>query len=168
MTTCSLRARRKLVSQGFTHVADDAESAALARSARFQPRATLVLLAGGVALVASGLVGTTVGALWFAVLAALGWLAVAVPATNVFDLTWNPIRARGLCFSGAPPAPRRFSQAIAATFLTTIAILLALSATTAALVVAGVMAVAASLAAFADVCVGSEIYHLLFGRSSAV
>ncbi len=60
-----------------------------------------------------------------------------------------------------PPAPRRFSQAIAATFLTTIAVLFAASTVTAALVVSGIMACAASLAAFADVCIASELYHLL-------
>ncbi len=166
MTTCSLRTRRNLASQGFSSIADDERTAALARATRFQPRATLLLLVTGVALVASGVVGTTFGAAWFGVLAALGWAAVLVPPTNVFDLAWNRL-ARDSRSTEGVPAPRRFSQAIASAFLTTIAVLFFLPATTAAFVVAGIMAVAASLAAFGDVCIGSELYNLLSGRRPA-
>jgi hypothetical protein len=169
MATCSPRVRRNLESQGFTRVSDDREAVLLARAARFQPQATLALLVAGVALVAAGLVSTSFGAAWFGVLAALAWLAVAVPATNVFDRLWDLVATRIAGWPGVrpPPAPRRFSQGIAATFLTTIALLFAASAATAAFVVSGIMAVAASLAAFADVCVGSALYNALIARPHA-
>jgi hypothetical protein len=162
VTSCSLRSQRNLDAQGFPRIADDAETAALARAARFQPRATLALLVAGVALVASGTVSTTFGGAWFGVLAALGWLGVAFPAANVFDLVWKLSGAPGL---GPPPAPRRFSQAIASVFLTTIAALFFASAGTAAFVVSGIMAFAATLAGFADFCVGSALYNIVRGRS---
>jgi hypothetical protein len=168
-TCCSPRALRNLESQGFTAVTDDAEAAGLARAARFQPAATLALLLVGVGLAASGHVPATSPAAWFGALAALAWLAVAVPTTNVFDRFWDlAVRPlTGWPGLGPPPTPRRFSQGIAATFLTTIAVLFGLGLATPAFVVSGVMAVAASLAAFANVCIGSAVYNVAFGRRAA-
>lgn len=164
-SACPLRVRRNLESQGFSSVADDAAAAALARAARFQPRATLALLLAGVGVAASGQVSPVVPAAWFGTLAGLAWLAVAVPATNVFDRAWDALAGEPRL--GTPPTPRRFSQGIAATFLTTIAALFGAGLLPAAFAVSGVMAVAASLAAFADVCIGSLVHNLLFGRRGA-
>lgn len=167
-TCCSPRAIRNLESQGFS-AADDSRTTGLARAAAFQPRATLALLLLGVGLAVTGVVPAVFPAAWFGVLAGLAWLAVAVPATNVFDRFWDlavrPIT--GWAGVDATPAPRRFSQGIAASFLTTVAVLFGLGLGTPALVVAGIMACAASLASFADFCLGSAIFNLLFGRRAA-
>jgi hypothetical protein len=66
-----------------------------------------------------------------------------------------------------PAAPVRFSQALAAAFLTASVALLYGGARTAGWIVAGLVTALALLSALTGLCVGCEAYRLLLGRRSA-
>jgi hypothetical protein len=150
--------KRNLTSQGFS-IGEEAEAVALSRAARFQPATTLLLVIAGLLLPAGQIA-------WFGTLAVLGWLAVAWPKVNVFDRLWGLVVTPliGWPGLGPPPAPRRFSQGMAATFLTLVTTFFALGWPNAALGTGVVMCVAAAAVTFGDLCLGSMIYQALFER----
>jgi len=104
----------------------------------------------------------------FLVLAGILWWSALVPRLNPFDALYNRIlaaRPGGIALSPAP-APRRFSQGMAGTFMLGIGISLALGWHATALVLEGLLIVALGALALGGFCLGSFIFHLLRGRAT--
>lgn len=121
----------------------------------FQPRVILVLLAAGVA---------TQSGLLFLWLSAVLWLSALLPALNPFDHLYNAIVRRRVLLPA--PAPRRFSQGMAATFLLLIGVSLQRGWVVPAIVLQAVMLAAVSALVFGSFCLGSFVYHVLTGNSA--
>lgn len=122
----------------------------------FQPRLIGVLVVIGLILQA-----------WpfFAILSAILWWNVAMPAWNPFDILYNRLVATR---SGRPrltpaPPPRRFAQAMAGSFMLAIAVFLFLDWGLAAWIVAGLLVVAIVALIFGKFCLGSYVFHTLRG-----
>jgi hypothetical protein len=117
-------------------------------------------------LVLAGLIFQT----WplFVALGVVLWWNALVPSMNPFDILYNRlIAAPGSRPQLAPsPAPRRFAQGMAGTFMLAIGVLLAGPWHVAAYVVEAMLVVALSALVFAKFCLGSYIYHLLTGRAA--
>ena len=127
-------------------------------SLMFQPR-----LIGSVVLV--GLIFQA----WplFLALAAILWWNVIVPSRNPFDALYNKFVSgkKGLPRLQPAPAPRRFAQGVAATFMVGIGISLVLGWQAAAWVLEGFLIVAVTALIFGKFCLGSYVYYLLRGES---
>jgi len=123
----------------------------------FQPR----IMFGGV-LVATALQSAPL----FFVLSAVLWWNVAVPGLNPFEVAYNLLVSarRGLPALAAAPAPRRFAQGMAATFMLLVAVSLVQGWTVAAWVFEALLVVAFSALLFGKFCLGAYIFHLLRGR----
>jgi hypothetical protein len=125
----------------------------------FQPRVVAVL-------VAIGLI-TQAWPLFLALAAVLCW-NVLVPTRNPFDMLYNRLVAHP---KGSPeltpaPAPRRFAQGMAASFMVATGLFLLLGWRSAALVVEALLVVALTALLFGKFCLGSYIYYLLRGRAA--
>jgi hypothetical protein len=106
--------------------------------------------------------------LLFAGLAAVLWWNVAVPSLNPFDALYNRLIAipKSRPVLGPAPAPRRFAQGMAGTFMSAVAIFLCLGWRPAAYVAEAMVVVALSALIFGKLCLGSYIYHLLRGQAA--
>ncbi|MBN1358939.1 MAG: DUF4395 domain-containing protein [Sedimentisphaerales bacterium] len=143
--------------QGFPETQEH-DCAAHYSALMFQPR-----VVGIIVLV--GLVFQT----WpvFLALAAVLWWNVLVPALNPFDLFFNRFLAgrKGLPRLTPAPAPRRFAQGMAGTFMLAVGAFLLLGWQTAAWGVEALLVVALSALVLGRFCLGSYIFHLLRGRT---
>lgn len=99
----------------------------------------------------------------FLALAAVLWWNVLAPSRNPFDLLYNRLVAgpRGLPRLTPAPAPRRFAQGMAATFMLLIGVALFSGWRGAAWVLEGLLVTALAALIFGKFCLGSYIYHLL-------
>jgi hypothetical protein len=127
-------------------------------SLMFQPR-----LIGAIVLV--GLIFQA----WplFLALAAILWWNVIVPSRNPFDALYNKFVSgrKDLPRLQPAPAPRRFAQGMAATFMVGIGISLVLGWHVAAWVLEGFLIVAVTALIFGKFCLGSYVYYLLRGEN---
>jgi hypothetical protein len=124
----------------------------------FQPRVIGLLVLAGVLLQSSTL---------FLGLAAILLWNVFLPALNPFDLLYNSLVAarRGLPRLTAAPAPRRFAQGMAATFMLVIGGSLLAGWDTLARVFEALLLVALGALIFGAFCAGSFVFHLVAGNS---
>ena len=125
----------------------------------FQPRITAILVAVGL-VVQSGW--------YFLGLSALLWWNALVAPLNPFDAIYNALiaRPRGYPALGPAPAPRRFAQGMAASFMLGIGLALLAGATTLAWIIEGFLVVAMLALLAGRLCLGSYIFHLLAGRGA--
>ncbi len=106
-------------------------------------------------------------ALLFLALSAVLWWGVLFPKLNLFDVLYNtwmaspPERPR----LTAAPAPRRFAQGMAASFMLGIGLSLIMDWTMTAYVLEAFLAVALAALIFGKFCLGSYIYHLVTGQA---
>jgi hypothetical protein len=123
----------------------------------FQPRVVGLLVLTGVVLQA-----------WpvFLMLSAVLWCSAVIPTLNPFDTLYNNVIAarRGVPGLTPAPAPRRFAQAMAATFMLLIGLCLLADLNTPAWVLETFMLVAISALMFGRFCLGSFVFHLLVGN----
>jgi len=124
----------------------------------WQPRAIGILVLAGVALQAWPL---------FLALGALLWWNAAVPSLNPFDALYNRLAAgpRGLSPLGPAPGPRRFSQAMAGTFMLAIGLSLASGRQFLAWALEAFLLVALGALIFGRFCLGSYLYLLFTGEA---
>ncbi len=101
--------------------------------------------------------------LYFLVLSAILWWNVLLPSMNPFDALYLRLVAlpRGLPRPAAAPAPRRFAQGMAATFMLATSISLLLGWTEVAWTVEGLLVAALAALIFGKFCLGSYVFHLL-------
>lgn len=104
----------------------------------------------------------------FLVLAAILWWSVALPRFNPFDALYNRIVARPKGLPGLSPAPppRRFSQAIAGSFMLGIGLSLLFGWRVAARVLEGFLVIALTALIVGRFCLGSYIFHLITGQAA--
>lgn len=121
-------------------------------------------------LVATGVVLLTAtillsGAWWLLALLAFGFVARVLSGPRFSPLgrfVTQVLRPRLRIEARLVPGPpKRFAQGIGAAFSVTASVLVVLGATTAATVVLAMLLVAASLEAFAGVCLGCKVFALL-------
>jgi hypothetical protein len=124
----------------------------------FQPRVVAVVVTLGLISQAWPL---------FVALAALSWWNVVTPSWNPFDALYNRLIAipRSLPRLTPAPAPRRFAQGMAGTFMLAVGLFLLAGWHTAAYAVEALLVVALSALLFGKFCLGSYIYHLLRGHA---
>lgn len=118
------------------------------------------------ALVLIGLISKS-GVL-FVILSAVLWWNVLNPALNPFDALYNRLVAKpkGLALLTPAPAPRRFAQGMAASFMVSIGVFLLVGWHTAAIILEVFLVVALSALLFGKFCLGSYIYHLIRGDAA--
>jgi hypothetical protein len=127
------------------------------RALTLQPAAIAVLVVIGIVLQAREV--------FLALAVVLAW-NVTFPQWNAFErlYDWAIGRGRGEPKLEPAPAPRRFSQGMAATFMLLAGLSLSLGWQTAAYVFEGFVVVALTALLAGKFCLGSYIYHLLRGR----
>jgi hypothetical protein len=147
--------RNFIVQQGIE--APPQSCARLSAALLFQPRVVAPLAVIGVITQSAGLFGALAVVLW--------WSAL-VPSLNPFDQLWNGTFGRrpGASRISPAPGPRRFSQGMAASFMTAIALSLAAGQPVAAWVLQGFLLVAVAAISLGKFCLGSFVFHLLRGR----
>jgi hypothetical protein len=103
----------------------------------------------------------------FLVLSAVLWWNVAVPRLNPFEAAYNASVAGrgGAVILTAAPAPRRFAQGMAATFMLAVALSLAQGWIVAAWTFEALLVVAFSALLFGRFCLGAYVFHMLAGRA---
>jgi hypothetical protein len=103
----------------------------------------------------------------FLALSIILWWSVFLPQLNPFDHIYNHFvaRPRGLQQLGRAPAPRRFAQGMAATFMLGIALSLLFGWRWAAWIIEAFLVLALALLNFGRFCLGSYIYHLIRGNA---
>ena len=123
----------------------------------FQPRVIGVLVLAGVILQAAPL---------FLVLSAVLWWSALVPTLNPFERLYNSLIAarQGRPALAAAPGPRRFAQAMAATFMLIIGVSLLAGWTTLAWILEAILLVALGALIFGAFCLGSYAFHFLTGN----
>lgn len=123
----------------------------------FQPRVIGVLVLAAVLLQSSPL---------FLALSAILWWSTLLPRLNPFDKLYNRLIAtrKGRPTLTAAPAPRRFAQGMAATFMLLIGVSLLAGWDTTAWVLEGFLLVALGALIFGKFCLGSYVFHLLTGK----
>jgi len=123
----------------------------------WQPRAIGVLTLVGLALQAGP---------YFLVLSAILWWNAAVPRLNPFDWLYNHLVAkpRGRPRLTPAPAPRRFSQGMAGTFMLAIGLSLLYGWRTLAWSFEALLVLALAALIFGRFCMGSYIFLLLTGQ----
>lgn len=104
----------------------------------------------------------------FLALSAVLWWSALLPSSNPFDALHNLLLTarRGAVRLSPAPAPRRFSQGMAASFALAIGVLLLLGYRTAAYVLEGLMVVAVGGLVLGGFCLGSFVFHLLTRRGA--
>jgi hypothetical protein len=158
MEACmSHAARMNFVKQQGFQAPDAAECEFRYPAAMFQPRVIGLLVFVGVFLQAWPL---------FLTLSAVLWWNVLVPALNPFDRFFNAFVADRwrLPHLTPAPAPRRFSQGMAATFMLVIAVSLLAGWRTVAWIMEALLLVALSALIFGRFCLGSYVFHILTGN----
>jgi hypothetical protein len=122
----------------------------------FQPRVVGVWFIAGWALQSPWTI--------FALAATLWWCAL-VPSLNLFDAIYRSLPGgSGRVRLGPAPAPRRFSQGMAGTFVGAQGIALAAHAAVASIVIGVLFCITVAFVTLGKFCVGSFIYRLLGGR----
>jgi hypothetical protein len=123
----------------------------------FQPRITAVVVAIGLVFQAWPI---------FLALSIVAWWNVVLPGLNPFDGLYNRLIAgpKGLPLLGPAPAPRRFAQGMAGTFMLAVGVLIYLGQQTAAFVVEAFLVVALLSLLLGRFCMGSYIFHLIRGN----
>lgn len=145
--------------QGFLDV-DEASCAGWYGALMFQPRLIGILTGVGIALQRGE---------WFLVLSAILWWNVFLPELNLFEALYNALIAapRGLPRLGPAPAPRRFAQGVAATFMLPIGISLLQGWSTIAWITQALIAVALLDLIFRRFCLGSALFNLFRRRKTS-
>jgi Domain of unknown function (DUF4395) len=94
------------------------------------------------------------------------WWNALLPKCNPFDFYYNHFIAspRGLHQLDQAPAPRRFAQGMAATFMLGITLSLMSGCRWSAWILEGFLVLALALLNFGKFCLGSYIFHLLMGN----
>ncbi len=144
--------------QGFRDA--DASACSVQYSAlMFQPRLLGVLVLIGLITQAWPL---------FLILSAVLWWNVILPAWNPFDLFYNHFVAApaGRSRLTPAPAPRRFAQGMAGTFMLATGVFLLLGWQIPAFVMEALLVVALGALIFGKFCLGSYIFHVLRGDSA--
>lgn len=120
----------------------------------FQPRLVGVFVLAGVLFQAWPL---------FLALSAVLWWSALMPKLNPFDRMYNDLVARrkGLPALTAAPSPRRFAQAMAATFMLVIGVALLAGWETVAWLLEALLVIALGALIFGAFCSGSFLFHLL-------
>ncbi len=105
---------------------------------------------------------------FFLALSAILWWNVAVPARNPFDALYNRLVAlpKDLPPMAPAPAPRRFAQGMAATFMLAVGVCLLLGWHLAAWILEGLLAAALAALIFGKFCLGSYLFHLFRGDAA--
>lgn len=105
---------------------------------------------------------------FFLALSAILWWNVAVPARNPFDALYNRLIAlpKDLPPMAPAPAPRRFAQGMAATFMLAVGVSLLLGWHIAAWILEGLLAAALAALIFGKFCLGSYLFHLFRGDAA--
>lgn len=126
----------------------------------WQPRAVGILVLIGLALQAW---------YYFLTLGALLWWNAAFPSLNPFDALYNRLWAkpRSLPPLNAAPAPRRFAQAMAATFMCAIGLALWFGITPLAWAIEALLLVALGALILGGFCLGSYLFWI-FTRHSDI
>jgi hypothetical protein len=103
---------------------------------------------------------------YFLALSVLLWWNVVLPQLNPFDALYNHLVAkpRGLPRLAPAPAPRRFAQGMAATFMLAIALALFYGWHTVAWALEGLLVVALGALIFGRFCLGSYVFFLVIGQ----
>lgn len=123
---------------------------------QFQPRVVGALVVVGMLLQS---------AVFFAALSAVLFWGALVPAANVFEAVHRVLFARrGGYTPGPAPAPRRFAQGMAGSFMAAIAWCLHAGNPFAARVLEGILLAAILALVFGGFCLGSFVFHVLRGR----
>ncbi len=148
---------RFMQQQGFFD-ADGSACVAHFRALRFQPSIVGPLILLGIILQSRYL---------FAALSTLLWFGMVSPRWNVFEALYNmvvagPLRKEKLT---PAPAPRRFAQGMAATFMLVVAVALSMGWYWIAVAFQAFIVVAFVALLFGKFCLGSYIYHLIRGHS---
>ena len=123
----------------------------------FQPRVIGALVLVGVLLQSASL---------FLMLSAVLWWNALIPGLNPFDRLYNGLVAsrKGLPALMAAPAPRRFAQGMAATFMLLIGVSLLAGWLALAWALQALLLVALGALIFGAFCLGSYVFHLLTGN----
>ena len=126
----------------------------------FQPRAIAGVVISGVALQSPWL---------FLALSTVLWWSALVPRHNPFDAFFNLVMADPARLAAMPaaPPPRRFSQAVAATFALMIAMTLSAGASYAAWLIEGVFVAGSMSVVVRRLCLPAYTYYLLWPRTPA-
>jgi hypothetical protein len=124
----------------------------------FQPRLIGILVAAGIALQSREL---------FLALSVILWWNALLPSRNPFDALYNHLlaRPRGLPRLTPAPAPRRFAQSMAATFMLVIGLALLFDWQAVAWGFESLMAAALLILLFGRFCLGSYVFRVLGARS---
>ena len=124
----------------------------------FQPRVVGVVVLAGVILQSPFL---------FLALSAVLWWSALVPRLNPFDALYQLLVAtrRRRPPLTAAPGPRRFAQALAATFALLIGVCLFAGWDTTARILEAVFIVAVGALVFGAFCLGSYAFHVLAGHA---
>jgi hypothetical protein len=124
----------------------------------WQPRVIGILVLIGLAFQAGP---------YFLALAALLWWNVILPAFNPFDALYNRLVAepKGLARLNPAPAPRRFAQGMAGTFMLVIGLSLLFEVNLLAYIIQGLLLVALGALIFGRFCMGSYLFFLFTGQS---
>jgi hypothetical protein len=126
----------------------------------FQPRVIAAVAISGVVL----------QSLWvFLALSTVLWWSTLVPSHNPFDAFFNNVMADPMRLAAMPaaPPPRRFAQAMAATFAMGIAMTLFVGASHVAWFIEGVFVAASMSVVVRRFCLPAYVYHLLWSRTPA-
>ena len=125
----------------------------------FQPRVIAGVVISGVVLQSPWL---------FLALAAVLWWSALVSSHNPFDAFVNHVMADPMRLAAMPaaPAPRRFSQAVAATVAMSIAMTLFAGASHAAWLIEAVFVAASMSVVIRRFCLPAYVYHLLWSRTA--
>ena len=126
----------------------------------FQPRVIAAVAISGVVL----------QSLWvFLALSTVLWWSTLVPSHNPFDAFFNNVMADPMRLAAMPaaPPPRRFAQAMAATFAMGIAMTLFVGASHVAWLIEGVFVAASMSVVVRRFCLPAYVYHLLWSRTPA-
>jgi hypothetical protein len=104
---------------------------------------------------------------YFLALAALLWWNVILPAFNPFAALYNRLVAKpkGLLRLNPAPAPRRFAQGMAGTFMLAIGLSLLFEVRWLAYTLEGLLVVALGALIFGRFCLGSYLFFLFTGQS---
>ena len=124
----------------------------------WQPRVIGILVLVGIAFQSGP---------YFLALAALLWWNVILPAFNPFDALYNRLVAkpRGLPRLSPAPAPRRFAQGMAGTFMLAIGLSLLFEVSLLAYTLEGLLLAALGALIFGRFCLGSYLFLLFTGQS---
>ncbi len=144
--------------QGF-HDASSGSCGPQYEALMWQPRAIGVIMLVGIILQPWPL---------FLALSAVLWWNVLLPHLNPFDVLYNAVAARAgkrPRLAPAPP-PRRFAQAVAASFGLGIGVALLAGVPILAYALEAFLAAAVAALVFGRFCLGSYLWHLMVGQSS--